>query len=107
MPPTKAKEYLFLSPKYTAKDLAAMNIVNYAVPMDQLDAVLDDLVARLLQRPARLLARTKRAVNKMLINQVNLTYDVLAHSEALDFWELGRDGWKPDLAFEPQPPTTS
>ena len=103
MPPTKAKEYLFLSPKYTAKQLEAMNIVNYAVPMDQLDVVLDDLIARLLERPARLLARTKRAVNKMLINQVNLAYDVLAHSEALDFWELGRDNWQGDVSFEPKP----
>jgi enoyl-CoA hydratase len=107
MTPTKAKEYLFLSPKYTAKELAAMNIVNYAVPMDQLDVVLDDLVTRLLARPAKLLARTKRGVNKMLINQMNLAYDVLAHSEALDFWELGRDNWNPHLGFEPPSATTS
>ena len=39
MPPTKAKEYLFLSPSYTAKELAEMNIVNKAVPLDHLDAV--------------------------------------------------------------------
>jgi enoyl-CoA hydratase/carnithine racemase len=104
MTPTKAKEYLFLSPKYTAKDLAAMNIINYAVPMDQVDTVLDDLIARLLARPAKLLARTKRGVNKMLINQVNLAYDVLAHAEMLDFWELGRDNWDPHLGFEPGSP---
>ena len=106
MPPTKAKEYLFLSPKYTAKELAAMNIVNYAVPMDQLDVVCDDLVTRLLARPAKLLARTKRGVNKALINQVNLAYDALAHAEMLDFWELGRDNWNPHLGFEPPPATT-
>jgi enoyl-CoA hydratase len=99
MPPTKAKEYLFLSPAYTAKELAAMNIVNYAVPMEQLDPVLDGLVERLLRRPARTLARTKRGVNKMLIQQVNLTYDALAWSEALDFWELGRDDWVNDTAI--------
>jgi enoyl-CoA hydratase/carnithine racemase len=104
MTPTKAKEYLFLSPKYTAKELAAMNIVNYAVPMDQVDAVLDDLITRLLARPAKLLARTKRGVNKMLINQVNLAYDVLAHAEMLDFWELGRDNFDPHLGFEPGAP---
>ena len=55
--------------------------------------------------PARLLARTKRAVNKMLINQMNLAYDALAHSEALDFWELGRDNWQGDVSFEPKPLT--
>jgi len=101
MTPTKAKEYLFLSPRYTAKDLAAMQIVNYAVPLEQLDAVTDDLVRRLLQRPPRLLARTKKAVNKRLVNQVVLAYDALAYSEALDFWELGRDDWKPDLSMGP------
>jgi enoyl-CoA hydratase len=101
MTPTKAKEYLFLSPAYTAKELAAMNIVNYAVPMDQLDAVVDDLVQRLLQRPARILARTKRGVNKIMIQQVNLAYDALGYSELLDFWELGRDNWDPELGFQP------
>src|SRR5438045_1562503 len=67
MPPTKAKEYLFLSPGYTAKELAAMNIVNYALPLDKLDEKTNELIERLLKRPARTLARTKRGVHKMLI----------------------------------------
>lgn len=104
MPPTKAKEYLFLSPPYTAKDLAAMNIVNYAVPLDQLDSVTGNLIERLLRRPARTLARTKRGVNKMLVQQVALAYDTLAYAELLDFWEQGRDGWRPDLTFAPRAP---
>jgi enoyl-CoA hydratase len=107
MPPTKAKEYLFLSPSYTAKEFAAMNIVNHAVPLDQLDATTDALVQKLLRRPARLLARTKRGVNKMLVNQVNLAFDALGYSEALDFWEQGRDSWRPDLSFEPGGPGAS
>jgi len=102
MPPTKAKEYLFLSPAYTAKEFAAMNIVNYAVTMEELDGVTDRLVQKLLLRPARLLARTKRGVNKQLVNQMNLSFDVLGYSEALDFWEQGRDGWRPDLTFAPE-----
>jgi enoyl-CoA hydratase len=104
MTPTKAKEYLFLSPGLTAKQLAAMDIVNYAVPMDQLDAVCDDLIAKLLARPARTLARTKRGVNKALVQQMNLAFDPLLYSELLDFFELGRDDWKPDLSFRPEPP---
>lgn len=107
MPPTKAKEYLFLSPGYTAKQLAAMDIVNYAVPMDQLDPVLDDLIERLLRRPARTLARTKRAVNKMIVQQVNLAYDALNWSELLDFWELGRDNWVNDVHLAPPPEGSS
>ena len=70
MPPTKAKEYLFLGASFTARDLAAMNIVNYAVPLDQVDAVTQDLVEKLLRRPARTLARTKRGVNKLLVQQM-------------------------------------
>ena len=104
MTPTKAKEYLMLSPSYTAKELAAMYIVNWALPMNQIDVKLDEVVAKLLARPARTLARTKRAVNKHLVQQVNLTYDALHYSELLDFYELGRDDWKPDLAFRPEPP---
>lgn len=107
MPPTKAKEYLMLSPSYTAKDLAAMNIVNYALPLDQLDAKVDEIVTKLLARPARTLARTKRGVNKMMVQQVNLAYDALHYSELLDFWELGRDNWRPDLGFRPEPPPAS
>jgi enoyl-CoA hydratase len=103
MTPTKAKEYLFLSPSYTGKELAEMNIVNHAVPRDQLDAVTNDLIERLLKRPARTLARTKRGVNKMIMQQVNLSYDALHYAELLDFWEQGRDNWKPDLTFGPPP----
>ena len=80
-----------------------MNIVNKAVPLDQLDAATDDYVQRLLRRPARTLARTKRGVNKMLAQQVNLAYDALHYAELLDFWEQGRDGWTPDLRFAPPP----
>ena len=57
------------------------------------------LIAELIKRPARTLARTKRAVNKTLVQQINLAYDGLAHAEMLDFWEQGRDNWEPDLAF--------
>jgi enoyl-CoA hydratase/carnithine racemase len=99
MPPTKAKEYLFLSPAITGKELAAMNIANYAVQLADLDGVTDRLVEQLIKRPARTLARTKRAVNKTLVQQINLAYDGLAHAEMLDFWEQGRDNWEPDLAF--------
>lgn len=101
MPPTKAKEYLFLGNAITARELAAMHIVNYAVPMSQLDDVTDGLVRRLLQRPARTLARTKRGVNKALVHQLNMAYDAMAYSEMLDFWEQGRDGWVADLHFAP------
>jgi enoyl-CoA hydratase len=101
MPPTKAKEYLMLSPAYTAKELAAMNIINYAVPMERLDVVVDDLIQRLLRRPARTLARTKRIANKLLIQQWHIAFDLSMEAEKLDFWELGRNGWVNDLTLRP------
>jgi len=42
-------------------------------------------------------------VNKMIMQQVNLSYDALHYAELLDFWEQGRDNWKPDLTFGPPP----
>ncbi|HVW33221.1 MAG TPA: enoyl-CoA hydratase/isomerase family protein [Acidimicrobiia bacterium] len=100
LPPTKAKEYLFLAKSYTARELAAMNIVNYAVPMEELDAVLDDLTGQLLARPARALAMTKRACNKHIINQWNLAFELGLSWEEQNLFTHGRDGWVNDSSFE-------
>jgi len=92
MPPTKMKEYLFLSRAFTAKQLADMDIVNYALPLDQIDAKVDQIVAELLARPAFALARTKRACNKHLVAQMNLAADQAHDSEMLDFVDHARLG---------------
>ena len=75
MSPVKAKEALMLAKIYTGKELAAMNVINYAVAADQLDARVDELVHALLQRNASTLAWTKRVVNRHVVNQLNLTLD--------------------------------
>jgi enoyl-CoA hydratase/carnithine racemase len=85
MPPTKLKEYLFLSPVWTVKQLEEMNIVNYAVPPEELDAKVDELVAALLKRPAFVLAHAKRVANKRLISNWNLHQDLAIAYEGLDF----------------------
>ena len=72
LPPTKLKEYLFLSRVWTAKQLAELNVINYAVPAEQLDATVDEVVGKLLARPAYVLARVKRVTNKRLVRQWNL-----------------------------------
>jgi enoyl-CoA hydratase len=86
MPPTKLKEYLFLSPVWTMKKLEEMNIVNYAVPADELDAKVDEIVAALLKRPPYVLAHAKRVVQKRLINNWNLHQDLALAYEHLDFF---------------------
>ena len=60
MPPSKLKEYLFLSPQWSMKKLEEMNIVNYALPADEVDAKVDEIVAALLRRPA-VCARPRQA----------------------------------------------
>ena len=64
LPPTKLKEYMFLSRAWTAKELAEMNIVNYAVPAAELDAVFNDIMARLSARPASVLGAHQAGVQQ-------------------------------------------
>ena len=45
MPLNMAKEYLMLARPFTAKELAAMGVVNYAVPAAELDAKTDEIAA--------------------------------------------------------------
>jgi enoyl-CoA hydratase len=73
--PALAKEYLFLAREYQAADMARLGLINYAVPMSDLDAVTDGLVARLLERDPEVIAYTKRVANRALVAQLNLTLD--------------------------------
>lgn len=78
--PAKAKEYLMLAKKYSGEELARIGVINYAVPMEDLDHVVDDIVGRLLKRSAYALAWTKRVANRHLMAQLNMTLDAGAHT---------------------------
>lgn len=84
--PTKLKEYMFLSRAWTAAQLAEMHVVNHAVPAEELDAKVTELVDELLARPLSVLAHTKRVCNKRMIEQWNLTQDLAMAYELLDFY---------------------
>lgn len=94
MPPQKAKEYIMLSRSMTAAQMADMDIVNYAVPMSELDAKTNQIVDELLARPANTLAMTKRLLNRHLVEQMNQSLDLSAAYETLNFFELSRAKWK-------------
>lgn len=96
MPPTRAKEYLMLSGTTTAAELAAMNIVNRAVPLAQLDAATDDLVRRLLARSAFALAWTKRVLNRHIVGQLNLALDASIAYEQLNLAQIKALGYQND-----------
>jgi enoyl-CoA hydratase/carnithine racemase len=92
MPPPLAKEYLMLAKEYTAKELAQRGLINYAVPADQLDAVVEDIVARLLKRSAYALAWTKRIANRHVVDQLNRTLDAGAAYEMVNFLQIEQLG---------------
>lgn len=81
MAPAMAKEYLFLAREFTAADMARFGWINYAVPTADLDGLVEDLVARLLERDPETLAYTKRVANRALVSHLNLTLDAGAAYE--------------------------
>lgn len=94
MSPALAKEYLMLARPFKASDLARLGLINYAVPAADLDTCVDGLVARLLDRSAYALAWTKRAANKMVVDQLTRALDAGLGYEMVNFLEWERMGWK-------------
>lgn len=94
MSPALAKEYLMLAKRFTAAELAADRVINYAVPAAELDAKVDDIVARLLKRPSYALAWTKRVANRRVLDALNMGLDAGAAYEMVNFLHLDRLGWK-------------
>jgi len=103
------KEYQFLSQQLTGRELADMHIINYAVAVDELDDKVDELVRRLLARPQSVLAHTRKLIQKQIIEQANLQYDLSWAYEHLDFVEHGLSGhfelgWRPQASHEVELP---
>ena len=90
MSPAKAKEFLMLGKPYTGADLAEAGYINDAVPRERLDAVVDDIVERLLKRSSYALAWTKRTINRRLADQLNMTLDASAAYEMVNFLQIDR-----------------
>jgi enoyl-CoA hydratase len=86
MPMALAKEYLMLARPFTARELAGLGVVNYAVPLSELDAKTDELCQRLLKRNAYALAMTKRILNKQALAAFNLVHDAALGYEFLNFY---------------------
>jgi enoyl-CoA hydratase len=92
MPPAKAKEFLILSKVYTARELADMNAFNVAVPAEELDATVDEFVQALLRRPAAVIARTKKLVNKPMVAMYNAEEDLAGAYTTLDLYQQSQAG---------------
>ena len=105
--PTKLKEFIMLGPRWTGRQLADLFLVNYAVPARELDSKVDEILNALLDRPPGPLIRTKRAINKRLIEQMNLTFDYSWSAQAIDLWELSATGFVQDFTLRPDQPNWS
>jgi enoyl-CoA hydratase/carnithine racemase len=93
MVPPLAKEFLMLGREFTGRQLADMGLINYALPPDQVGPKVDEIVQRLLLRPAYPLAWAKRVANRHVVDQLNRTLDAGAGYEMIGLAQLERQGW--------------
>jgi enoyl-CoA hydratase/carnithine racemase len=88
MTPCKAKEYLMLAQPYAGRELARLGIINYAVPPQDLDRKVNDIVERLLARGAYALAMAKRVANRRVVEHLNMTLDAGVGYEMVSFLQF-------------------
>ena len=84
----RAKEYLLTGDMLRASEAAAMGLINYAVPAEELDAKVDEMAGRILANPRWAVRWTKTAVNlplREIANRVSdaaLAYEIVSNSTA-------------------------
>jgi len=85
MSPVKAKEYMLLGTEISTLELARLGMINYAVPLAELDAKVDEVVEQLLRRATDILAFTKRILNRRIVQHMNLTLDPAVGYQLFNF----------------------
>ncbi|HJQ56246.1 MAG TPA: enoyl-CoA hydratase-related protein [Vineibacter sp.] len=81
----RAKEMLLTGDMIRAKEAAAMGLINHAVPADQLDAKVDEIVGKIQGNPRWAVRWTKVAVNIALrdiankVNDAAIAYELLSN----------------------------
>lgn len=97
----KAKELLMTGELVSATEAEDLGLVNYAVPPDELDQKVDELVGKLVDGPQPAIQYTKQTLNSwvqmgMTLNfDLGQAYEVVSqqhpdHSEAVDAFTEGR-----------------
>ncbi len=72
----RAKEMLLTGDMLGASKAAEMGLINYAVPTDELDAKVDEVVGKIISNPRWAVRWTKTAVNLALRDIANKVMDV-------------------------------
>ena len=80
--PRRAKEMTLLGQRMTATEAAATGLVNRVVPDAELDAAVEELVARICAAPATSARRTKALVDHSLGNTMAQQFQMEAESFA-------------------------
>ena len=81
----RAKEMLLTGDMIRARDALAMGLINHAVPADQLDAKVDEIVGKIQGNPRWAVRWTKTAINVALrdiankVNDAAIAYEMLSN----------------------------
>lgn len=81
----RAKEFLLTGDLLTAGEAAAMGLINHAVPTAELDAKVDEIVAKLLANPRWAVRWTKASINLVLrdvadrVSEAAFAYEILTN----------------------------
>ena len=81
----RAKEMLMTGDLITAKEAVSMGLINHAVPADQLDTKVDEIVAKLLGNPRWAVRWTKTSMNIVLrdlankMNDAAMAYEMMSN----------------------------
>jgi enoyl-CoA hydratase len=84
----RAKEMLLTGDMLRASEAVTMGLINYAVPTDQLDGKVDELVGKILANPRWAVRWTKTAVNLVLRDIANkvmepaIAYEIASNATA-------------------------
>lgn len=101
----KAKELLMTGELVDAEEAADLGLVNYAVPHDELDDKVDEILDKLLSGPQTAIGYTKLALNQWLQGSVDdyllesLAFEALSqrHADHTEAVTAFKDGETPDF----------
>jgi enoyl-CoA hydratase len=100
----RAREYLMTGELIPAPKAAAMGLINYALPLEELDAAVDAFAKKLANGALRAISYTKQTVNLGLKHVASAVMDASIGYEALTVYS--RDHAEAVQAFlEKRPPT--
>jgi 2-(1,2-epoxy-1,2-dihydrophenyl)acetyl-CoA isomerase len=81
----RAKEIALFGEMWSAEDLAAMGLINRVLPVDQIDAFVDDWAAKLAAGPPLALSMTKTQLHASYNASMEEALEDEARSQALNF----------------------